>query len=221
VLARSEIAIPLPDGSAVSASLHGGGSTLLALGHGAGGTRRTPALVSLAERIAATGRTVLLYNFPYSEAGRRLPDRAPALEATVAAVASAARTRLGARRLVLGGRSMGGRMASQAVAGGLAADGLLLLAYPLHPPGKPQQLRDAHLPRIACPMLFVQGTRDEFARFDLLEGTLARLQARATLHVLADADHSFKVPKRLGRSLSDVEAEVVGAVTGWLARHEL
>jgi hypothetical protein len=221
VLAHSEIAIALPDGAAVSASLHGSGPTFLALGHGAGGTRRTPALVSFAERIAATGRTALLYNFPYSEAGRRLPDRAPALEATVAAVARAARERLGARRLVLGGRSMGGRMAAQAVAAGLAADGLVLLSYPLHPPGKPQQLRDAHLPRITCPMLFVQGTRDGFARFDLLEETLAGLGARATLHVLADADHSFKVPKRLGRSPAEVEDEVLGAVTGWLARHDL
>lgn len=216
-----DLEIALPDGSSVSASLHGSGDTCLALGHGAGSNRHTPALVRFAGDLAATGRAVLLYNFPYSEAGRRLPDRAPRLEATVAAVARAARSRLGARRLVLGGRSMGGRMASRAVADGLAADGLVFLAYPLHPPGKPEQLRDAHLPAISCPLLFVQGSRDEFARFDLLEATLKRLGALASLHVLQEGDHSFKLPKRLGRSVAQVEAEVLGAVTGWLGRYGL
>lgn len=220
-MSAEEIEVPLGDGKAVSASLHGSGATLLALGHGAGSTRRLPALLRLAEDLAARGRRVLLYNFPYSDAGRRLPDRAPTLEATVAAVAREARERLGARRLVLGGRSMGGRMASRAVSGGVPADGLVFLGYPLHPPGKPEQLRDAHLPSIACPMLFVQGTRDAFAGPDLLVATLGRLGPRASLHAVQEADHSFKVPKRLGRSVADVEAEVLNALVSWLGRHGL
>jgi len=213
-----EMRIDVPGAGPVSASLHGqGGSTLLALAHGAGGTRTTPQLVRLADRLATGGRRALLFNFPYSEAGRRAPDRPAALEATVRAVAQHAREQLAPARLVLGGRSMGGRMASQCVAAGLACEALLLLAYPLHPPGQPGQLRDAHLPRIGTPMLFVQGTRDAFARSDLLEATLARLQPRARLCSIADGDHSFGVPARAGRRPAEVEAGVAASIEEWLA----
>lgn len=205
----------------VSASLHGEGATVVALGHGAGGTRRTPFLVRFAEALAASGRRVLLYNFPYSEARRRLPDKPPRLEATVRAVSDCARERLGAARVVLGGKSMGGRMASQAVAAGTAADGLVFLGYPLHPPGQPVRLRDAHLDALRVPLLFVQGTRDAFAQWDLLEGVLARLGTRATLHTVSDGDHSFAVPKRSGRTAGQVEAEIVTAVRTWLDAHGL
>jgi predicted alpha/beta-hydrolase family hydrolase len=207
--------LELADGASVSASLHGAGTTCVALGHGAGGTRRTPFLLRLAESLAASGRRALLFNFPYSEARRRIPDPKARLEATVAAVAQLARAS-GAARLVLGGKSMGGRIASQAVAQGLAADGLVFLGYPLHPPGKPETLRDAHLPGIAAPMLFVQGTRDAFARWDLLEATLARLGERATLLKLEQGDHSFKVPKRTGLVAADVERLVFEGVAAWL-----
>jgi hypothetical protein len=213
-----ELHVHVPGASPVSASLHGqGGGTLLALAHGAGGTRSTPQLLRLAESLASGGRRVLLFNFPYSEAGRRAPDRPAALEATVRAVARHVREQLAPARLVLGGRSMGGRMASQCVAAGLACDALLLLAYPLHPPGQPGQLRDAHLPRIGTPMLFVQGTRDAFARSDLLEATLARLQTRARLCSIADGDHSFAVPARSGRKPAEVEAGIAGSIEEWLS----
>jgi hypothetical protein len=208
-------------GGPVSASIHGGGDRIVALGHGAGGTRRQPALVFLAEALASSGRCALLFNFPYSEAGRGRPDAPAVLESVVEAVADHARRGLGAQRLVLGGRSMGGRIASQAVAKGLLADGLVFLAYPLHPPGKPGQLRDAHLPAIAAPMLFVQGTRDDFARPDLLEGVLRRLGERATLHRVEDGDHSFKVRKSAGRSAEEVTLEVHRTVLFWLDRHGL
>jgi predicted alpha/beta-hydrolase family hydrolase len=172
--------------------------------------------VATAEAIAASGRTAVLFNFPYSEAGKRRPDPPHALEGTVAAVAERARESLGARRLVLGGRSMGGRIASQAVAKGLSADGLVFLAYPLHPPGRPDQLRDRHLPDITVPMLFVQGTRDDFARPDLLDAVRARLRDRATLHRVEGADHSFGVQKRSGRTPAEVGDEVHAAVLEWL-----
>ena len=124
---------------------------------------------------------------------------------------------LGARRVVLGGKSMGGRMASQLVAKGRPAAGLVFLGYPLHPPGRVESLRDAHLGRIAPPMLFIQGTRDALARWDLMEAVTARLP-RATLHRVEDGDHSFRVLKRTGRTAAEVEAAIVSAITSWLAR---
>lgn len=208
-------------GGAVTASLHGEGPTVVVLGHGAGGTRRQPALLAMAAALAASGRRALLYNFPYTDRGRRAPDRPDVLEATTRAVGDFARGNLGARQLVHGGRSMGGRIASQVVAKGAPADGLVFLAYPLHPPGKPDVLRDRHLPEIATPMLFVQGTRDDFARQDLLAAVLARLGERATLHVVEGGDHSFKVPKRSRRDVAAVGAEVEGAVLAWLDAHGL
>jgi predicted alpha/beta-hydrolase family hydrolase len=200
----------------VGASVHGEGGTLVALGHGAGGSRRTPFMLRCAESLAASGRTALLFNFPYSERGRRLPDRPPVLEATIDAVARHARTALGATRLVLGGKSMGGRLSSQAVASGTAADALVFLGYPLHPPGRTDTLRDRHLPAIPCPMLFLQGTRDAFARWDLIEGVVARLGDRARLERLDGADHSFAVPRSAGRSRDDVEADLWARMASWL-----
>jgi predicted alpha/beta-hydrolase family hydrolase len=215
-----EIRIPVRDLS-VTASVHGAGSTIVALGHGAGGDRRTPFLRLVAEGLATADRGVILYNFPYTDAGRRAPDPPDLLEMTARAAGDHAREALGARRVVLGGKSMGGRIASQAVAKGAAADGLLFLGYPLHPPGRPETLRDRHLPAIRVPMLFVQGTRDTFARWDLLESLMARLGPTATLHRVEEADHSFRVPKRTGRTAADVEREIVEASLGWLAARGL
>ena len=208
--------IDVREGHTVSVSVHGAGETALLLGHGAGGTRKTPLLLGLAEALAATGRRAVLFNFAYSEGSRRVPDKAPLLEATVAACARFVRDELGAQRLILGGKSMGGRIASQAVAKGLPAEGLVFLGYPLHPPGKPEALRDRHLPSVAVPMLFVQGTRDAFARWDLLEATLARLGERVTLLRIEGGDHSFAVPKRTGQTAADVERLIFAGVVSWL-----
>jgi predicted alpha/beta-hydrolase family hydrolase len=111
---------------------------------------------------------------------------------------------------------MGGRVASQAVAAGEPADGLVFLGYPLHPPGKPEQLRDRHLANVGAPMLFVQGTRDAFAREDLLAAVLERLGPRARLYVVEGGDHSFAVPKSSGRTAAEVEQQVQRAVLAWL-----
>ncbi len=209
--------LTIPAGVAmVGASLHGEGPTVVVLGHGAGGTRRSPAMLAVAEAIAGSGRRALLYNFPYTDRGARRPDPPEMLEATTRAVGEFVRAELGARRLVHGGRSMGGRIASQAVAKGASCDGLVFLAYPLHPPGKPEVRRDRHLPDVAAPMLFVQGTRDDFAQWDLLTAVLARLGPRATLHAVEGGDHSFKVRKKDGRTQAAVDAEVHGAVRAWL-----
>ena len=205
----------------VSLSIHGVGDTTVVMGPGAGGSRRTPFLLRTAEALVASGRRAVLFNFPYTETGRRVPDAPALLEATVARVAESVRAE-GAVRVVLGGKSMGGRIASQAVAQGVAADALVFLGYPLHPPGKPEKLRDKHLPDVTTPMLFVQGTRDEFARWDLLEATLARLGERATLLKIEDGDHSFVVRKKLtGRSAPEVEKEILEASQAWLAARGL
>jgi predicted alpha/beta-hydrolase family hydrolase len=171
--------------------------------------------VALAEALADSRRRAILYNFPYADAGKRLPDPSSKLEAAAQAVTDYARA-TGASRVVLGGRSMGGRIASQIVAAGTAVEGLVFLAYPLHPPKKPDTLRDRHLPRIDAPMLFVQGTRDAFARPDLLAALLERLGPKAWIHRVEDADHSFAVRKSQGRSAADVTAEVHRVVVDWL-----
>jgi predicted alpha/beta-hydrolase family hydrolase len=208
--------IEVTSGAAVvTASVHGEGDHWLCLGHGAGGNRKAPFLVRFADALAARGRRVLLFNFPYSEKKRKLPDPRDVLEATVADVAKEARRR-GAIRLALGGKSMGGRMCSQAAAAGVACDALVFLGYPLHPPGKTDKLRDAHLPQIAAPMLFLQGTRDAFARWDLIEGVTGRLGPKARLVRFEDADHSFAVPKRTGVSAKDVEARLVAETAAFL-----
>jgi hypothetical protein len=208
-------------GSVVTASVHGAGEVAVVLGPGAGGSRRTPILVRAAQALAASGRQAILYDFPYTEARRRIPDAPAVLEATTCAIDAHVRVVLGARRVVHGGKSMGGRIASQAVAKGLAADALVFVGYPLHPPGRVERLRDKHLPAIAVPMLFLQGGRDAFARWDLIENLTSRLAPLATLHRVDDADHSFVVPKRTGRTAADVEAELQGTIVTWLQAHGL
>jgi hypothetical protein len=141
----------------------------------------------------------------------------PLLQRCLAAVAERARGELAPRRLLLGGRSMGGRAASMMAAQGFACDGLLLAAYPLHPAGKPETLRDAHLPRIRVPVLCVNGTRDALCRRDLMERSLAGVRAPWTMHWLEGADHSFHVLKSSGRSEADVYAEAGEASRRWLA----
>jgi len=210
-------------GATVTASVFGEAPrpTVVVLGHGAGGDRHTPFMVRLAEALAASGRGAVLYNFPYTERGGRRPDPPAVLEATSRAVGEAAVEAVGALRLVGGGKSMGGRIASQAAAQGARADGLVFLGYPLHPPGKPEQLRDAHLPAVRAPMLFVEGTRDPFARWDLLTAVLERLGPQATLHRIEEGDHSFAVPRRTGLLSADVERLIQRAVLDWLLANGL
>lgn len=201
-------------GGEVSAAWHHAarGHTYLILAHGAGSNMQGGGLPQLGDALAATGVGVVRFNFPYAEARRRVPDRQPTLETCYRAVADAVRPLAAA--LFLGGRSMGGRIASHLVESGYRCRGLVLLSYPLHPPGQPQRLRDRHLYAIGVPMLFIQGTRDTFARAELLSEVLGKLPS-ATLHSVGSADHGLKVP---GRSAEDVRNEVVGAITGWIKR---
>jgi uncharacterized protein len=191
---------------------------MLVLGHGAGSPMTAPLLEGFCRAIADLGVATLRFDFPYMRDGRRAPDRAPVLIAAYRAAFDEAVARADGLPVLAGGRSMGGRIASMAVAEGMAAAGLVFLAYPLHPPGKPERIRDAHLYDVSVPMLFVQGTRDAFARPDLLAGVLARLGERARLVAIDGADHGFKVAGgerdggRIGASLAAPVAEFVGRV---------
>jgi len=161
------------------------------------------------------GFDLVRFNFPYREKMSGRPDAMPRLKECIAAVASHARRELAPRKLLLGGRSMGGRAASMLAAEGFACEGLVLLAYPLHPAGKPEQLRDTHLANIKVPVLCVNGTRDALCRRELMEPVVARLTTRWTMHWLEGADHSFHVLKASGRTDADVLDEIAGACAVW------
>jgi len=202
------------DGRTVSAVWHhpDRGKTYLVLGHGAGGNLHTPGLVQFADALAARGVGAVRFNFPYAEAKRKVPDPQKTLEACYRSIAGQVAKH--ASRVLLGGRSMGGRIASHIVADGFPAAGLVFLSYPLHPPGHPERLRDKHLGKITVPMLFIQGSRDAFAQSDLLQKTLKTLKA-ATLHVLDGGDHGLAVR---GRASEDVLAELVDTTLAWIRR---
>ncbi len=196
-----------------------GATSLVVLAHGAGAGMRHPFMEAVAARLGERGVATLRYQFPYMEAGRKRPDRAPVAMATVRAAVAAARGEAGGLRLFAGGKSFGGRMTSQAAADapleGVA--GLVFLGFPLHPPGRPGTDRAEHLSRVSLPMLFVQGTRDRLAGLDLLEPVLEDVGERARLHVIEGGDHSFRVPKRSGRTEGEVMEEIAGAVAGFTA----
>lgn len=194
-----------------------GSPTVLILAHGAGAGMDHPFMATVAEELSREV-DVVRFNFHYVEAGRKAPDRQPVLEATYRGVVEHVRSELGPERLILGGKSMGGRIASQIAAGGTACDGLVFLGYPLHPPGRPERLRDAHLYEIGVPMLFVEGTRDPFCPLDTLEGVRAKLSAPNELIVIEDGDHSFRVRKSSGRSNEEALAELVERVGAWIRR---
>jgi predicted alpha/beta-hydrolase family hydrolase len=185
--------------------------TVFVFAHGAGGHRDDRGMLALSAELERRGMEVVRFNFPYREQGSGRPDPMPVLMKSVADAAGRARK----GRLIIGGRSMGGRAASMLAAEGFACDGLLLFAYPLHPAGQPQKLRDAHLPRIAVPTLCFNGTRDALCTPALMEKATAGLD-RWTMHWLEGADHSFHVLKRSGRTDADLMDEVGAATASWL-----
>lgn len=197
-----------------------GAHAALILGHGAGAPQTHKWMVAVASALAERGVDVVTFNFLYAEAGRRAPDRPPILEATWRAVIAAVRERpdVHAERLFIGGKSMGGRIASMVAAGevpGPPLAGVVLLGYPLHPPGKPTQLRTAHLPAVKVPMLFVQGSRDTFGTPEELGpvvASLASLGGRARMMIIEGGDHSLVRPKSSGETLDQVIARVAGEV---------
>jgi predicted alpha/beta-hydrolase family hydrolase len=212
--------IPPPHPFFFLALLRGVEATLV-LAHGAGAPQQSAFMVGYARGLAERGVDTLTFNFPYMQQRRRVPDRTPTLEASYRDAIAAARDRFGRDTVFVGGKSMGGRMATPLAAADDAAAlgiaGVVLLGYPLHPPGKPEQLRSAHLPRIHVPMLFVQGERDPFGTPDELRPILDTIAADVTLHVVANGDHSLAPPKRGGADAGVVHAAVQDTIAKWIA----
>jgi uncharacterized protein len=217
-------------------------ATTLILGHGAGGNQMSAFMRLFARGLADRGIDAVTFNFLYSEHGRGAPDPKARLELCYQSVIRTAldQRKLKGNRLAIGGKSMGGRIASQVAAdwnavtestssdgkqGGKkvvnrpSADlaGLVFLGYPLHPPGKPEQLRDKHLKDVQAPMLFIQGTRDAFGSPEELREVIKRLRLQAKLHLIDEGDHSFKVPKRTGLTTDQVYESVMDEIKTWLS----
>ncbi len=190
---------------------------LLVLAHGAGAGMSHPFMEMLAGEFAGVGVATLRYQFPYMEERRRVPDAPAVLTATVAAAARAAVEAASGLPLLAGGKSMGGRMTSQAAAQWPldGVRGLVFFGFPLHPPKQPGTKRADHLVKVTMPMLFLQGTRDTFADLKLLRPVCAKLGSRATLHVIETADHSFHVLKSSGRSDGEVLRELAETTVSW------
>jgi hypothetical protein len=192
----------------------------LILAHGAGAGQLSPFITGFAHAIAARGIDVVTFNFLYAEQRRRLPDRAPLLDACYRAVIEAVRAHVetARRALFIGGKSMGGRIATQVAAADPDASlaGLVLLGYPLHPPGRPEQRRDAHLPAVKRPMLFVQGERDTFGTPAELSPMLATLDPKPTLHVVGGGDHSLKLSRSDKAAQAAVYDDVQRTIVEWM-----
>jgi len=184
--------------------------------HGAGGNMSDRAMLGAAKVLRGIGLGVVRFNFLYKERGSGRPDQMPKLMATTQTVIERVRAELRPRTLIIGGRSMGGRAASMLAAEKFGADGLLLLAYPLHPPGQPEKLRDAHLPSIEMPVLCFNGTKDQFCTPALMERVLEKVTAPWQMHWLEGADHSFHVLKSSGRNDAAVLAEVGTVASEWV-----
>ena len=189
---------------------------VLICAHGAGGHLGDRSMLKAAQSMQDAGLGVVRFNFLYKEKKSGRPDAMPRLMETVAAVTDHTRRELGPGPMFLGGRSMGGRAASMLAAEGFATDGLILLAYPLHPPGQPERMRDTHLPLISVPVLCFNGTRDEFCQPELMAPVLHRLPKTWTMHWIEGADHSFHVLRKSGRADPDVMTEVADATRAWL-----
>jgi predicted alpha/beta-hydrolase family hydrolase len=193
---------------------------LYVLAHGAGADMRHRFLAAMADALAAQGVATLRFNFPYTEAGRRAPDRAPVLEAYVRSVCAEARSLAPDLPLFAGGKSMGGRMTSQASAKEPldGVRGLVFLGFPLHAAKKPSTERAAHLRDVLLPMLFLQGTRDDLAELPLIREVCNAIGPHAVLREFEGADHSFAVRKSSGKTNEDVQRELAHTIAEWLRR---
>lgn len=202
-----------------SAKPKGRAGITLILGHGAGAGQLSGFMVSFATELAARGIDAVTFNFSYTENGRHYPDTGDKLEACYRAVIDTVRKhkKLGRNKLAIGGKSMGGRIASQVAASGIEdLAGLVFLGYPLHPPGNLEKMRSKHLPDIKAPMLFVQGSKDSFGTPDELKPIIKKLKTPAELYVVEGGDHSFKVPKSAGVTQEEVYRAVLDKVATWL-----
>jgi predicted alpha/beta-hydrolase family hydrolase len=222
-----KLSVTLEGGAGTTALLYPAESDLrrpaaLIVAHGAGAGQQHPFLVSFARGLSRRGVDVVTFNFFYTEQKRRLPDKMPQLVVCYRGVIAAARERVPSARehLFIGGKSMGGRVATHVAVedSSLPISGIVLLGYPLHPPGQPDKTRDAHLPRVKRPMLFVQGSRDTLGTPSELKPILGSLDPLPTLHTVHGGDHSFKVPGRgSAQKQAAVYDEVADTIVEWMS----
>jgi predicted alpha/beta-hydrolase family hydrolase len=217
--------VPIETGAATTALVYPSPAparAALILGHGAGSGQLSPFMVDFARAISSAGIDVLTFNFLYTEQKRKLPDRRPLLEACYKAVVDIAKRQVASAQqsLFIGGKSMGGRIATQIAAadGTLPVRGLVLLGYPLHPPGRPTDRRDAHLPDVRRSMLFVQGSRDAFGTPAELDPVLRTLSPSPTLFVVEGGDHSFKTTRNRDRQTATY-ADVQRTIVSWIQQN--
>jgi uncharacterized protein len=191
-------------------------SSVLVLAHGAGADMNHEFMAYFAEQLGSDDLAVARFNFRYIDAGKRAPDKQPVLESTYNDVVQGIVDDRSPQRLFIGGKSMGGRIGSHIVASGTQANGLVYLGYPLHPPGRPERIRDVHLGDIKAPQLFVEGTRDPFCPLDTLREVIGKRKLKADVVVIDDGDHSLKVRKSSGRSTRQAWDEAISAVAAWI-----
>lgn len=224
-----QIKVPLDAGRAVTARVYETGApgtklppnrrAVLVLGHGAGAGQDSRFMVDFSTALASLGITTVTFNFLYTEEKRRVPDRRDVLESCYRAVIDTVRREVSGKdgSIFIGGKSMGGRMATHVAAADseLKLGGLILLGYPLHPPGRPTERRDQHLPAVRRPMLFVQGSRDTFGTPEELQPILEKLEPEPALFVVDGGDHSFKVAK--ARNQEEVFRQIQKVMADWIA----
>ena len=189
----------------------------LVLAHGAGAGQKSAWMVKAARALADRGIACATFDFPYITTGRKVPDKAPVLEAHWHAMVAEARAAFGALPLFIGGKSMGGRIASHIAAEADGVRGLVFFGYPLHPPGQPDKRRDAHLPRIEQPMLFIQGSADTFGNESELKALVSTLP-NATLHIVPTGDHSFKV-RGGAKAVEAAFDSAIDTAAAWMRDH--
>src|SRR6266511_2643281 len=212
------LCVNVPDVEADTGAQPARNAAIFVCAHGAGGNMNDGAMLKLAKVLRSRGLSVVRFNFLYREKKSGRPDPMPKLEACFSAVVARVREELNPRMLIIGGRSMGGRAASMMAAKKFECDGLLLFAYPLHPPGQPEKLRDAHLPSIEVPVLCFNGTRDPFCAKELMEAALKAVKTCWDMRWIEGADHSFHVLKSSGRTDAQVLEEVGAATEDWLTQ---
>jgi predicted alpha/beta-hydrolase family hydrolase len=222
-LKSSELVVEVETSAKTTALVYRSGRpapSALILGHGAGAGQHSRFIVDFAGGLASLGLDTITFNFLYTEQHRRLPDQLPRLQACFRAVIAATREHVesASRSLFIGGKSLGGRVATHVAAADqdLPIAGVVLLGYPLHPPGRPHQRRDAHLPQVRRPMLFVQGSRDAFGGPVELKPILEAISPSPTLHAVQGGDHSFKLPGRDGASQTAVYETIQHVIVEWI-----
>jgi len=200
--------------ASIPVALEGSDDPVVVLAHGAGSHMEHRTMLWLSGLVRQAGASVARFNFAYRVLGKSMPDRMPVLMETYRVVLAEIRSRLSPGRLIIGGHSMGGRVASMMAAEGEDLDGLLLFGYPLHPPGQFEKRRDAHLPLIKCPVLQFSGTRDEFCRRDLMEAV--PVGENYNVVWVEGADHSYVISKASGNTKKDAEEAKVYTLSKWL-----